>query len=119
MYKNIEAYKHRFAKEVLREWLSSEYTVELERPFYIDGRISFVPDVTCSVDGAVISFYEIVNKHPINGKKLGRIQSWCYRNSTPIDVYEVDSNYIMAQIEKPRIISTINEYYINEIETTI
>ena len=111
MYKNTEAYKHKYAKDVLKEWLSPEYTVELERPFYIDDRISFVPDVTCSVNGAIVSFYEVVNKHALDGKKLGRIQSWCYRNYTPVDVYEVDSNYIMAQVEMPVVIETINEYY--------
>ena len=69
--KNTEAYKHRYAKEVLREWLESDYEIDIERPFKINGKYAFVPDVTCSVNGSVISFYEVVNKHSIGGKKLG------------------------------------------------
>ena len=105
-----ESYKHDAAKKVLASWL--DYDVRIEMPFTIDDRIVFVPDLTCMVGDAVICLYEVVHSHFIDGIKLGRIQSWCYRNFTELSVYEIDAEYILKQTEKPDIIEKINVYEI-------
>ena len=99
--KIIESNKHKYAKEILAEWLGSESTTKTEVPFYIDGVISFVPDVVCYSKGVPFAFWEVVHKHGMTGQKLGRIQSWSYRNNNQVGVYEIDAEWIMTRVEKP------------------
>jgi len=53
-------------------------------------------------NGIIDSIYEVVYKNPLNGRKLGLIQYWCYRNNTELVVYEISADYILKQTEKPK-----------------
>jgi len=108
---SIKSYKHRAAKQILSEWL--DYDTELERKFYIDDKIVFVPDITCTENNIVVAFYEVCHKHTINGRKLGMIQSWCYRNRVDVPVYEVDADWVLSQIEPQKDIKHFNYYFTN------
>ena len=101
--KNIESYKHAFAKEVLKAWFEKDYTCLMEHEFKIDGRVIFKPDLTLMINNRVVAIYEIVHRHGLNGKKLGRIQSWCYRNYD-FPVYEINADYILNQVSTPPIV---------------
>ena len=59
-----------------------------------------------------IIIYEVVHKHGLTGKKLGRIQFWCYCNAIDMNVCEVSANWILSQIKKPREIKTENQFHI-------
>jgi hypothetical protein len=104
--KNETGY-HKFAVQQLAEWVGGE----AEKQFKVDGRIVFVPDVV--KDDTV---YEIVYSHPIDGKKLGMMQYWCYRNSSEMTIFEVSADFILSQTKKPERIETL-ECYIIEYET--
>jgi hypothetical protein len=100
----FESFKHNAAKQVLKEWFEPEYTVDPEKKFYIDGVLSFIPDITLLDNKFIVAIYEIVHKHGLTGRKLGKIQSWCYRNFTDIPVYEINADYILNQVERPVVI---------------
>jgi len=96
----LESYKHKFAKAALMEWLQPEFTVKDEVPFTVDGW-KFIVDVVSYTDGFVQAFYEIVNSHPLDGRKLGRMQHYCYNNDLNIICHEVDAEWILRQVKKP------------------
>jgi len=108
-FKINESGYHKFAKQQLSEWVGGE----MEQPFYIDGEIAFVPDITCKDNGIVTRLYEVVYSHPIPGIKLGRIQMWSYFNNTEFSVYEVSHDWILKQTEKPDRIVCIDYYDID------
>ena len=103
-FKKCETGYHKHAVMELASWVNGE----IEQPFYIDGKIVFVPDV---VSGNVL--YEVVYKHEINGIKLGMMQAWSYYNVTDLDVYEISADYILSQKETPDIIEVIEHYKIH------
>lgn len=109
-FKEIESYKHKFAKDVLAGWLNSEFEVVQEKKFYIGGSLVFVADLACYVNGNIICLYEILHKHQVSGKKIGRIQSWAYRNFKDLVVYEIRAEWIMCQINKPEELLVENQY---------
>jgi hypothetical protein len=94
----LESYKHKAAKEVLADWLRDEYTVKVEGFF---GHPTFSPDVTTFTDGHVEAFWEVVHKHCIDGKKLGKMQHYCYELGIELYCYEVSAEWILCQTEKP------------------
>jgi hydroxyacyl-ACP dehydratase HTD2-like protein with hotdog domain len=98
-----ESYKHESAKQVLKKWFEPEYTVEIEKEFFIDGKLSFIPDITLMQETTIRAIYEIVHKHGLNGKKLGLIQYWCFLNYD-FPVYEINADYILNQVNKPDVI---------------
>ena len=102
-FKKCETGYHNFAVMQLAEWVEGE----IEKPFYIDDKIAFVPDVTQGY-----KLYEVVYKHEINGRKLNTIMDYCYRNATELTVFEVSADYILAQIERPEYIRTMECYII-------
>lgn len=105
-FKKKETGYHESAVKILALWVDGI----IEKEFYIDSVIAFVPDVTCYKDGVLSSIYEVVYSHPVIGKKLGLIQAWCYFNSTELSVFEVSADWILKQTEKPKRIETM-EYY--------
>lgn len=103
---------HKYAVEELATWVQGV----VEQPFYIEDKIAFVPDVACYKDGVLDSFYEVVQSHPLNGKKLGVIMDWCYRNASEVSVFEVSADFVLAQTKKPDYIRTMECYIINPFE---
>lgn len=98
---NLESYKHKDAKQYLADWLSGEYVTKTEVPFYIGDLIAFVPDVVCYDKGVPFAFWEVIHASDITGKKLGRIQSWSYRNNIQVSVYGIQAEWIMTRTEQP------------------
>ncbi len=104
-FKKLASYKHELAIDVLKSWFEPEYIVEIEKPFFINGVMTFVPDLTLLQETTVRAIYEVTHTHGLKGKKLGKIQSWCYRNYD-VPVYEVSADWILERTEKPdRILS--------------
>lgn len=103
---------HRYAVKQLSSWVNGVR----DQHFKIDGLTAFIPDVTCYKNGILDSIYEVVYSHPLLGKKLGLIEYWCHRNSTELTVFEVSADYVLAQIEKPERIETMECYVINPFE---
>lgn len=108
-FKKKETGYHKYAVSQLAEWVNGKIEVE----FYIDSAIAFVPDVSCYENGILTKLYEVVYSHPVDGKKLGMIQAWCYFNSTGLSVFEVSADWILKQTEKPERIETMEYYDIN------
>lgn len=105
-FKKNETGYHKYAVKQLAEWVGGE----IEKQFFIDSMIAFVPDVACYENNVLKSIYEIVYSHPVDGKKLGQIQNWCYRNATELSVFEVSADWILKQTEKPDVIRHIEFY---------
>ena len=97
-----ESYKHKKAKEVLSEWLSSDFTVRCEVAFE-----GFRPDITTYKNNHIQAFYEIEHKNEISGKTIGRMQYFCYVNNLELLLHIVDAEYILCQCEKPEEIENL------------
>ena len=95
-----ESYKHRAAKRVLSSWIVPDYTVKVEQYFGF-GTFVFRPDITTFNNGQIDAFYEVVNKNPIDGKKLGKMQYYCYINGLDVLCHEVSAEWILSQTDKP------------------
>jgi hypothetical protein len=108
-FKRCESGYHKYAVTELATWVNGV----IEKPFEIDGKMIFIPDVTCYKNGILDSIYEIVNRYPITGYKLGMIEYWCYRNSTELTVFEVSADFVLRQTDKPERIETMECYLIN------
>jgi hypothetical protein len=98
--KSKESYKHKKAKEVLADWLKSDYDVKVEQTFK-NGGYPFRPDITVYAGGQLQAFYEVVHKSDPSGKTIGRMQMSCYMNHTEVFLHLVDAEYILCQCEKP------------------
>lgn len=88
----------------------------MEQPFYVENKIIFVHDVVVYRDGILQCIYEVVHTNFLNGKKYGLIQYWCYRNITPLTVFEVSADFILSQTEKPETIRAIETYIVDPLE---
>jgi len=106
-FKDKQTGYHRSAVKILAEWVDGL----VECPFYIEDSIAFVPDVTVRKNDIIESIYEVVYSHPVDGKKLGMMQYWCYLNGTSFEVFEVSADFILKQTCKPGRIE-IMEYYL-------
>ena len=95
-----ESYKHRAAKWVLKNWLEDLFEVREEAEFNVDGW-KFRPDLTTYTDNHVQAFYEVVHQHPVDARKLSRMQHYCWENNLEILLHEVDAEWILRQMEKP------------------
>lgn len=111
-FKKIETGYHKAAVEILAQWVNGV----TEQPFFVEGKIIFVPDVVCYKNGIIDCIYEVVYSNPLSGKKYGLIQYWCYRNLTDLTVFEISADYILSQIEKPEIIQTMECYTVSLFE---
>lgn len=109
-FKKNETGFHKYAVKTLAEWVNGE----CEKPFYVEGLIVFVPDVIVINNGIIDRIYEVVYNHPIDGKKLGLMQYWSYRNKTELNVFEVSTDFILKQTSKPDYIEIL-EYYNIEV----
>jgi hypothetical protein len=110
-FKDNQPGYHRSAVDTLAEWVNGI----TEEKFYIDSEIAFVPDVVCKENNRVKEIYEVYHTHPLNGKKLAMMQAWGFFNGTGFTVFEVDSDFILRQTEKPERIITMEMYEINPI----
>ena len=110
-FEKIETFMHHEAVKILRRWVKGKREVR----FDIDGYPAFIADVVTFDNDIIQRIYEVTYKHPVDGKKLGRIQYWCYRNITPVTVFEVSAEYILKQIKKPEIIDHINCFIIDQV----
>lgn len=108
-FKVKETGYHHEAVKVLARWVKGKR----EQIFSIDGYPAFVPDVTCYEEGFIKSMYEVAYTHPVDGKKLGLIQYWSYRNNTPLTIYEVTAEFILGQLNKPDVIECFNVHIID------
>lgn len=95
-----ESYMHRAAKAVLKTWLQDDYEVRTEAEFDIDGW-KFVSDIATFTDGHLQAFYEVTHRHPVDAKKLGRMQHYCFANNLDIFCHEIDASWILSQVGKP------------------
>ena len=108
-FKYKETFMHRYAVRELSLWVNGI----VEYPFCdYDVKYLFVPDVTVFKDKKPEIVYEVVYKNPLNGKKLGMMQYWCYLNNTGLVVYLVDAEYILRHIRRPRKIKHTEKYVI-------
>ena len=98
-----ESYKHKLAKDLLKEWLSSKFDVRSEMKFG-RGKWKFIPDITTLTDGHIQAFYEITHLHPVDAKKLAKMQYYCYVNKLDLLLHEVDAEWVMCQTEVPEFI---------------
>ena len=96
----LESYKHRAAINVLSGWLKDTFDIRHEEEFSIDGW-KFYPDVVCYKEGHIQAFYEVVHTHPVDSKKLSRMQHYCWRNNIEVLLHEVDAEWILRQVQKP------------------
>ena len=97
---NKESYKHASAKMILKEWLSDQFDVKIEVEFENDGW-KFMVDIVTYTDGHIQAFYEVTHKHPVDYKKLGRLQYYCMNNNLDILLHEIDADWILSQVSKP------------------
>jgi hypothetical protein len=111
-FEKKESYKHKCAVEVLASWVDGV----IEKPFYVEGKIVFVPDVAVYKNGILQCIYEVVNSHPITSLKYGMIQYYCYMNKIDLTVFEVSAEYILKQLEKPEIIRSMECYIVSLLE---
>lgn len=95
-----ESYKHASAKLILKEWLSNDFEARSEVKFDNDGW-RFISDVVTYTDGHIQAFYEVVHRHPVDAKKLSRLQYYCMMNHLDILCHEVDAEWILLQVDKP------------------
>jgi hypothetical protein len=110
-FKKNETGYHKFAVQELASWINGI----IEQPFYIDSSIAFISDISCYKNGVLTDIYEVVYSHPVDGKKLGMIQNWCYRNVTELSLFEVSADWILKQTVKPERIETMEMYEISII----
>jgi len=106
-FKHTETGFHKYATVQLAEWVGGA----IEHPISIDGSFLFVPDVVTMVGPYPDTAYEIVYSNPLNGKKLGLIEYYCYRNKISLTVHEIDAMFILAQTKKPEYIPKMQSYY--------
>ncbi len=100
-FKKIESYKHRAAKLVLRLWLEENgLDVKSEVELDVEGW-KFYPDLVAYKDGHIQAVYEVVHTHPVDWRKLSRMQHYCWHNKLDLLLHEVDAEWILRQIEKP------------------
>jgi hypothetical protein len=107
-----ESYKHKSAKKVLADWLKGEYKVSVE-PYMGFGNMTFRPDIATYSDGRLAAIYEVVNKNPVHGKKLGKIQYFGYLHGIEFLCHEVSADWILNQTEQPEKIEYLWSYDIN------
>jgi hypothetical protein len=112
LFKINESGYHRSAKEILASWVNGI----IEEKFYVDGKIVFVPDVTVYENGVVKCIYEVIHKNQFTGHKYGLMQYYCYKNFTTLTVYEISSDYILEQTQKPQRIKAKECYTIDMFE---
>lgn len=111
-FKVNESGYHKSAKEILASWVNGV----TEQPFCVDGKIVFVPDVTCYKNGVLECIYEVVHSHPLTAHKYGLIQYYCYHNFCDLTVFEISADYILAQTKKPERIETMECYTVSLFE---
>jgi len=111
-FKRRESFKHKCAVETLASWVDGV----IEKPFFVDGSIVFVPDVAVYKNGSLECIYEVVNSHPITALKYGMIQYYCYMNKTDLTVFEVSAEWILKQCEKPERINSMECYIVSLLE---
>ena len=104
-----ESYKHLFAKNILADWLQGYYLkIRKEVQFCEKGDILFIADVVCYTENGITDVYEVVHKNGLDSKKLGIMQYYQYLNGYDFNVYEVQSEVILMQIQKPKYIKKID-----------
>ena len=103
-FEHKESYKHKYAVEVLKEWLTDYWRIDVERKFCIGGIIWFVPDLACNGENGICDFYEVVHKNSVSQFKLWRMDLFFKLHKWDgINVYQVSAEWIMNQIKKPDI----------------
>jgi hypothetical protein len=112
-FRKLVSYKHESAIQVLKTWFDPEFKVELERKFYVDSVLAFVPDITLTQDGTIRAVYEVVHTHGLTGKKYALMQYWCFFNYD-FPVYEINADYVLNQTEKPNLIESDKFYTITK-----
>lgn len=108
-FKKVETGFHHEAVKILARWVHGKR----EQMFSIEGYPAFVPDITCYDNGVITSMYEVAYTHPIDGKKLGLMQYWSYRNMNPLTIHEVTAEFVLSQLKKPKFIESFNTYIID------
>lgn len=97
-----ESYKHYYAKLVLKNWLHVNYlAVRIEEKFITNFGIR-IPDLSCYTENGISSVYEIVNKSPVTDEKKWFYIQYMRYLKVQFPVYEVDSNWVLSQINKPK-----------------
>jgi hypothetical protein len=107
VFEQIESYKHRFAKLLLKIWLLPDFlSVRVEEPVIDNGFIIFVPDIVCYGNDRTI-VYEVTHKNPLDAKKLNIMQQYYWNMGISVIVYEISSEWILCQIRKPEEIKAL------------
>ena len=109
MHHSKESYKHLFAKNMLAEWLMTNYLrVETEVKFCDQGEIFFIADIACYTEDGLTDIFEVVHKNGLDYRKLNIIQYYQYINRHYFNVWEVQAETILVQIQRPSYIKKIN-----------
>jgi hypothetical protein len=110
----LESYKHKAAKEVLAGWLKDDFDVIPEVELSIDGW-AFIVDLVTYRNGHIQAFYEVTHTHPVDARKLCRMQHYCWMNYLDIFCHEVDAEWILRQVTKPDMLVKFT-FELNEIQ---
>lgn len=111
LFKQIESYKHKSAKQVLIDWLKINpeliglkeiFKIKEEESQCINGNIIFCPDITIYNDKGVCIFIEIYHAHVISDIKLDNMYDYLDRhNWLDIIVIEINADWILNQTKQP------------------
>lgn len=107
-FKSIESYKHKLAKELLLSWLNDKYIrVNEEESFCTFGFIQFITDISCYNEFGLCDIYEVVNKNEVGVIKQWKMYTYFYINKLKVNVYRVNANWILNQVNEPSKILTM------------
>ena len=99
----MESYKHKYAKEILKQWIDLDFIrIDLEQMFFMNGLLIFICDLVCYDENGINTIYEVEHKHELDATKLNKMQQYFYYNDIIVNLYEIQAEWIMRQIEKPK-----------------
>jgi len=109
LFSDNESYKHLCSKIIVYEWINErpelfniegEFKTYMERNFFYNGFIYFIPDITV-ISECKTTIIEILHKHEVDGAKINKIQLYAYINKIEIDLFEINAEWILNQIDIP------------------
>ncbi len=108
-FKNIESYKHKLAKQVLKDWLLKDYLrIVEEENFIMEGLVWFIVDLACyKKDIGLVDLYEIVHKNEVSVIKQWKMFMFMKWHNWDVNIWRIDADWIMNQIGKPDYLNRI------------
>ena len=88
-YQFKESYLHKFAKGLLAKWLRKKYLrVDIEKRFYFDGEILFVPDIVCYNKNGIKDIYEVYFKNGMLQGNMKHKEIRIHPTQKPVQLYK-------------------------------